>query len=155
MDSLSEKQIDVLKFVHESQRAEFQGHRNSILNVTTWWTTALIAVMGAIIVLQPQFDPACPIAVVVVLGIVTLISILVVVFIFRQRWYAAEALRIMIAIEMQLGLFEDDVYLSGKSVLPRNFVDPPQAKGWPTKSDWIQIGIIVVLTLLVWMAFVI
>lgn len=162
MEPLSEKKIDVLKFVHNSQRAEFQGHRNSIFNATTWWTTILIAVMGAIIVFPPQFDRARPAAAAAVLGLialfllfVTLISILVVVFICRQRSYAAEALRIMIDIETQLGLFEDHVYLPGKSVLPSYFADPPQARGRPSKSDWIQIGIIVVLTLLVWMSFVI
>ena len=141
---LSAEKREKLRLVYQSQKAESQQHRQNLFNSFTWWTTALLTIMGFSIVVQSQLNIIPKIMIVIS---ATIISILTILFMKRQRSYSTEAVRIVRDIEEQLGLFDKDN--DGKSVLPESFRTVSKDT---TTSDRIQISVIVVLTVLVWVA---
>jgi hypothetical protein len=146
-EKMEDRIVDILKYVHESQKAESLQHRQNLFNAFAWWTTVLLAFVGAITALDDPLNDTAK----VIIGIaISILSVFVIAFVWRQRAFAGEGLEIAQNIEKYLGLFEEGRYLPNQVVLPEHFAKPP--KKLPTISDWIQIIIILALTVLVWIA---
>ena len=150
---IDKHKIDVLLSIHQCRKTESLQHRQNIFNAFAGWTTVLLAILA--VVASVDFpsalnDTLSKVIAGLVITVSTLLTALVIAFMWRQRDYSEKELSIVRNVEDALGLFEKDRYLPNKAVLTDDGSSNRRKCFGFTNSDWFQVGVIVVLTVILW-----
>jgi hypothetical protein len=149
MATLPPNDLKILRLAHQSQSSEFSEQRGSVFNIFAWWTTALLALIAAVVVFHSGTGKSVDFELILAMAIsVSIVSAITIVFMCRKRMFASRALDIIIDIEEHLGLFEKDRYIQDKPVYPKNL--PHRQGPQPPTTDRIQIIAVALLTILFW-----
>ncbi len=152
MEQQNSKQ-EILLHVHEIQHQVSLAHLNAIFSAFSLTLTGLLVLAAAVVTLgRISLNLKFPLVLVVV------VVWLVMTYLIRDQRQASErAIRIARAIDTELGLFQNDKYLAGKSVLPDEYSKPQQTlKGFSRRVDLplvfalgvLSLGLILVICLL-------
>lgn len=144
MKKIASEQQEILLHVHGIQHAVSLAHLNAIFSAFSLTLTGLLVLTAAVFTLGHM-----SICLKFLLCFVVLAVCLVMLNLIRDQRQASErAIGIARAIDWELGLFENDRYLTGKTVLPEEYSKPqPTLKGFSRRVDLPLVLALVALSL--------
>jgi hypothetical protein len=144
-DPSPEQKREILIFVHQSQRDESLEHRKSIHTAFSLTMAGLAAILAGVIS-AGQIGSYQKVGVGIAIMSLCFITLL---FMRQQRQEARAAMDILIPIEEELELYEKDIYLKDKSVLPDEFRKPKPTTIGLTRGDRLQAICIFILSFII------
>ena len=150
MNSLREEQIEVLKALYPSYKAEVYRRREQMMKLTAFACSFLVLLLITMLAAPGSDRPAFTTALFAVSG-VALFSSLFAYLILQQRDRHRMAKEALIEIERLLGLYDEGLFLEGRSFYPENWQTDWQAD----RSVTVYLTILITLTVLVISAVVV
>ena len=141
---LREEQIEVLKVLYPWYKEEVFRRREQMMRLTAFASAFLVLLLTTMVAVPARPKPDFTVALFACSG-VALFTATFVYLILQQRSRHRTAKQALIEIERVLGLYEEDIYLLGKSLYPEHW----QTDWMRDRSVTIYIVILATLTVLV------
>lgn len=144
MNNLRDEQIEVLKALYPSYKAEVYRRREQMMKLTAFASSFLVLLLITMLAASGSDRPAFTTALFAATG-VALFSGLFAYLILQQRDRHRMAKEALIEIERLLGLYDEGLFLEGKSLYPEHWQTDWQAD----RSVTVYLTILITLTVLV------
>ena len=141
---LREEQIQVLKVLYPWYKEEVFRRREQMMRLTAFASAFLVLLLTTLVAVPARPKPDFTVALFTCSG-VALFTATFVYLILQQRNRHRTAKQALIEIERVLGLYEEDIYLLGRSLYPEHW----QTDWMRDRSVTIYIVILATLTVLV------
>ncbi len=123
---LREEQLEVVRILYPWYKEEVFRRRENMIRLTAFGSAFLVLLLVTILAMAPP-HPVDPIVRIFSMTGVALFSALFIYLILQQRDRHRMAKQTLIEIEKVLGLYEEGLYLEGKTLYPED---------WQT--DWLR-----------------
>ena len=144
MNSLRDEQIEILKALYPSYKEEVYRRREQMIKLTAFACSFLVLLLITMLAASGSDRPAFTTALFASTG-VALFSALFAYLILQQRDRHRMAKEALIEIERLLGLYNEGLFLEGKSFYPENWQTDWQAD----RSVTVYLTVLITLTVLV------
>jgi len=141
---LREEQLEVVRVLYPWYKEEVYRRREQMVRLTAFGSAFLVLLLITILALAPPY-PVDPIVRIFSMSGVALFSALFIYLILQQRDRHRLAKKTLIEIEKVLGLYEEGVYLEGKTLYPEDW----QTAWLSDRSVTVYIAVITALAVLV------
>lgn len=141
---LREEQLEVVRVLYPWYKEEVYRRREQMVRLTAFGSAFLVLLLITILALAPPY-PVDPIVRIFSMSGVALFSALFIYLILQQRDRHRLAKKTLIEIEKVLGLYEEGVYLEGKTLYPEDW----QTAWLSDRSVTVYIAVIAALAVLV------
>ncbi len=141
---LREEQLEVVRVLYPWYKEEVYRRREQMVRLTAFGSAFLVLLLITILALAPPY-PVDPIVKIFSMSGVALFSALFIYLILQQRDRHRLAKKTLIEIEKVLGLYEEGVYLEGKTLYPEDW----QTAWLSDRSVTVYIAVIAALAVLV------
>ncbi len=142
--ALSEEQLAILRVLYPWYKEEVFRRREQMMRLTAFGSAFLVLLLITILALSPP-HPAHPTIKIFAITGTMLFSALFVYLIVQQRDRHRMAKQTLIEIEQVLGLYEEGLYLMGKSLYPEDW----QTTWLNDRSVTVYVAVITTMTILV------
>ncbi|MBM4120748.1 MAG: hypothetical protein ACKOBZ_07860 [Nitrospira sp.] len=144
MNNLRDEQIEVLKALYPSYKAEVYRRREQMMKLTAFACSFLVLLLITMLTAPGSDRPAFTTVLFASTG-VALFSSLFAYLVLQQRDRHRMAKEALIEIERLLGLYDEGLFLQGKSLYPENWQTDWQAD----RSVTVYLAMLMTLTVLV------
>ncbi len=141
---LREEQLEVVRVLYPWYKEEVYRRREQMVRLTAFGSAFLVLLLITILALAPPY-PVDPIVRIFSMSGVALFSALFIYLILQQRDRHRLAKKTLIEIEKVLGLYDEGVYLEGKTLYPEDW----QTAWLSDRSVTVYIAVITALAVLV------
>jgi hypothetical protein len=141
---LRNEQLEVVRILYPWYKEEVFRRRENMMRLTAFGSAFLVLLLITILALAPPY-PVDPIVKIFSMTGVALFSALFIYLIIQQRDRHRLAKQTLIEIEKVLGLYEEGLYLEGKSLYPKDW----QTAWLSDRSVTVYVAVITALTVLV------
>ncbi|MDA0739081.1 MAG: hypothetical protein O2999_08935 [Nitrospirae bacterium] len=141
---LREEQLEVVRVLYPWYKEEVYRRREQMVRLTAFGSAFLVLLLITILALAPPY-PVDPIVRIFSMSGVALFSALFIYLILQQRDRHRLAKKTLIEIEKVLGLYDEGVYLEGKTLYPEDW----QTAWLSDRSVTVYIAVIAALAVLV------
>lgn len=141
---LREEQLEVVRVLYPWYKEEVYRRREQMVRLTAFGSAFLVLLLITILALAPPY-PVDPIVRIFSMSGVALFSALFIYLILQQRDRHRQAKKTLIEIEKVLGLYDEGVYLEGKTLYPEDW----QTAWLSDRSVTVYIAVITALAVLV------
>ncbi len=141
---LREEKLEVVRILYPWYKEEVFRRREHMIRLTAFGSAFLLLLLITILALAPPY-PVDPIVKIFSMTGVALFSALFIYLIIQQRDRHRLAKQTLIEIEKVLGLYEEGLYLEGKTLYPEDW----QTAWQSDRSVTIYVAVITALAVLV------
>jgi len=141
---LREEKLEVVRILYPWYKEEVFRRREHMIRLTAFGSAFLLLLLITILALAPPY-PVVPIVKIFSMTGVALFSALFIYLIIQQRDRHRLAKQTLIEIEKVLGLYEEGLYLEGKTLYPEDW----QTAWQSDRSVTIYVAVITALAVLV------
>jgi len=141
---LREEQVEIVRILYPWYKEEVFRRREQMIRLTAFGSAFLVLLLITILALAPPY-PVDPIVKIFSMTGVALFSALFIYLIIQQRDRHRLAKQTLIEIEKVLGLYEEGLYLEGKTLYPEDW----QTAWLSNRSVTVYVAVIAALAVLV------